>query len=68
LIGACEYGNELPASIKGGEFLDWLSDCQLLEKDSLPWSYLVGSEVWVKNYNSISKIQAVKIEFLSIKG
>ena len=22
LAGACEYGNELPDSIKGGEFLD----------------------------------------------
>jgi hypothetical protein len=27
VAGCCEHGNELPGSIKGGEFLDWLSDC-----------------------------------------
>jgi hypothetical protein len=35
---SCEYDNELPGSIKGGEFLDLLSDCQLLKKDSPPWT------------------------------
>jgi hypothetical protein len=25
--GLCEHGNEPSGSIKGGEFLDWLSDC-----------------------------------------
>jgi hypothetical protein len=34
MAGCCEYGNELLGSIKGGEFLDELSDCQLLKKDS----------------------------------
>jgi hypothetical protein len=23
----CEHGNELPSSMKGREFLDWLSEC-----------------------------------------
>jgi hypothetical protein len=32
----CEYGNETSGSIKGGEFLEQLSDCQLLMKDSAP--------------------------------
>jgi hypothetical protein len=27
LAGSCEHGNELPGSIKGEEFLDYLSDC-----------------------------------------
>jgi len=26
-LGSCEYGNEPSGSIKGGEFLDLLSDC-----------------------------------------
>jgi hypothetical protein len=30
--GSCEHGNEPLASIKGGEFLDNLSDCWLLKK------------------------------------
>jgi hypothetical protein len=38
----CERGNEPLGSIKDGEFLDWLSDCLLLKKDSAPWSWLVG--------------------------
>jgi len=25
-LGPCEHGNELSGCIKGGEFLDWLSD------------------------------------------
>jgi hypothetical protein len=37
VAGSCEHGNELSGFIKGGEFLDWLSDYQLL-KDSAPWS------------------------------
>jgi hypothetical protein len=38
VAGSSEHGNELLGSIKGGEFLDQLSDCQLLKKDSAPWS------------------------------
>jgi hypothetical protein len=36
--GSCEHGNEPLGSIKGGEFLDWLSDYYLLKKDSVPWT------------------------------
>jgi hypothetical protein len=39
---SCEHGNEYLGSIKIWEFLEWLSDCWLLEKDSAPWSWLVG--------------------------
>jgi hypothetical protein len=35
--GSCEHGNEPSSSIKGGEFLDQLSDYQLL-KGSVPRS------------------------------
>jgi hypothetical protein len=42
LEGTSEHGNEPSRSIKGGEFLDYLSDCQLLKKDSAPWSQLVN--------------------------
>jgi hypothetical protein len=38
MVGSCEHGNELPSSIKGGEFLDQLSDNKLLKKDSVPWN------------------------------
>jgi len=31
---SCEHGNEPSSSVKGGEFLDQLSDYQLLKKDS----------------------------------
>jgi hypothetical protein len=36
MTGSCEHGNEPSGPIKGGEFLDYLSDCQLLMKDSVP--------------------------------
>jgi hypothetical protein len=32
------HDNEPSGFINGGEFLDWLSDCQLLKKDSAPCS------------------------------
>jgi hypothetical protein len=38
VAGCCEHGNEPSGSIKGREFLDKLSDCQLLKKDSAPFS------------------------------
>jgi hypothetical protein len=25
--GCCKHGNEMSGTLKGGEFLDWLSDC-----------------------------------------
>jgi hypothetical protein len=33
VAGSCEYGNETLGFIKRGEFLEELSDCQLLKKD-----------------------------------
>jgi hypothetical protein len=38
VAGSCEHGNGLSGSINGGEFLDYLSGCQLLNKDSAPWN------------------------------
>jgi len=38
VAGSFEHGNETSVSIKSGEFLDWLSDCQLLKEESAPWS------------------------------
>jgi hypothetical protein len=34
----CEHGTESSGCIKGGEFLDLLSDYQLLKEDSALWS------------------------------
>jgi hypothetical protein len=36
VAGCCEHGNELLGSIKGGEFIDLLSNYQLVKKDSAP--------------------------------
>jgi hypothetical protein len=33
-----QQGNEPSGSIKGQRFIDQLVDCQLLKKDSSPWS------------------------------
>jgi hypothetical protein len=38
VAGSCEHGNEVSGSLKGGKFLDWLSDCQFLKKVSAAWS------------------------------
>jgi len=38
----CEHGNEPLGSIKEGEFLDWLSDCQLVKTVPREVSYLVS--------------------------
>jgi hypothetical protein len=34
VVGYCECGNELLGSIKCGEFLDYVRNCQLLKKVS----------------------------------
>jgi len=34
----CEHGNETSGFIKGGEFVDWLSDYKLPKKGSAPRS------------------------------
>jgi hypothetical protein len=36
MVGSCEYGNATSGSIKDGEFLEQLSDYQLLKKNSAP--------------------------------
>jgi hypothetical protein len=38
LAGTCECGNEPWRSTKCGEFLDYLRNCYLYEKDCAPWS------------------------------
>jgi hypothetical protein len=38
LKGSFERGNETSSSIRDGEFIDQLSEYQLLKKDSGPWS------------------------------
>jgi hypothetical protein len=40
MVGSCEHGNEPSDSIKGGELVDYPSDCQLLKKDSVPLDLL----------------------------
>jgi hypothetical protein len=42
VVGSYEHGNEPCGSITGGAFLYYLSDKQLLKKDSSPWSLSVG--------------------------
>jgi len=39
VMGSCEQGNKPLGYIKDGEFLDKLSNYQLLD-DSAPWSYM----------------------------
>jgi len=36
--GSCEHSNGTSASIKGEKFIDQLSDSQLINKNSVPWS------------------------------
>lgn len=40
---------KLTSSIKGGEFPDQLSDCQLLGKISMPWRYVVVTVLMIRN-------------------
>jgi hypothetical protein len=48
-VRSCEHDTEPLGSIKGGEFLDKLSDCWLLMKDSDPWDESVfHSNTFVK--------------------
>ena len=42
LVGSCEKGNKFLGSIKYGEFLDYLSYCQLLKKGCSPCSHLAS--------------------------
>jgi hypothetical protein len=42
VVGSCEHGNGTSGYVKEGEFLDWLSNCQVF-KDSAPCSYLVSA-------------------------
>jgi hypothetical protein len=44
VAGSCEHGNEPSGSIQGGEFLDQLSECSLLKKDSALRSYFKYSK------------------------
>jgi hypothetical protein len=38
MAGACEHGNEPSGSVKGEDFLHYLSDCYLLKIGSSSWS------------------------------
>jgi hypothetical protein len=47
VAGSCVPSNEPSGSIKGEEFFDWLSDCQLLKKDSVGWFVRIRSLIAV---------------------
>jgi hypothetical protein len=54
VAGSCEHDNEPSGSKNGREFLDCLSDCQLL-KNCAPWSELgVASFVTEFLYSKLS--------------
>jgi len=41
VAGSSEHGNEHSCSIKGSEFVEYLSDCQLVKKDAAPCGWFV---------------------------
>jgi hypothetical protein len=41
VVGSFEHGNNHSGTITGEEFIDNLSDCQLLKKNSVSWDELV---------------------------
>jgi hypothetical protein len=47
VVGYWEHDNEFLGSIKGREFIDWQSDCQLPKKYSGPWRYLSRSASYI---------------------
>jgi hypothetical protein len=52
-LGSCEHGIEPLGSMKGGEFLDYLSRyCYPLKKGSAPYSLLVNVVTGLKLLNT----------------
>jgi hypothetical protein len=41
VAGCCEHGNDLSDSLRGGEFLESLSDYEFLQSDCTACSYMV---------------------------
>jgi hypothetical protein len=50
----CENDNESLGSIKGGEFLDQLSDCHLLNKYFVPYTCIYARLGQLKLYESLT--------------
>jgi hypothetical protein len=40
VAGSCEYGNKYSCSIKGGEYLEQLIDCEVISENLVPCDYL----------------------------
>jgi hypothetical protein len=38
MVGLCKHGGDPSGSVEGVSFLDYLSDCYFLERDSAPCS------------------------------
>jgi hypothetical protein len=53
VMSPCEHSNEPFGPISGREFLDWLSDYQLLKKDSAPFENF--------SWNKVRNIRKVKL-------
>ena len=53
MSGVCEFGNELSVSIKCGQFLGQLKTCQLLNKDSAPWSLVTVKHLFCNKYQDV---------------
>jgi hypothetical protein len=57
VAGSCKHNSEPVGSIKSGEFLGKLGDCQLL-KDSASWTKLLGSSLGRLVRTSLNKSQS----------
>jgi hypothetical protein len=54
----CEYDNKTLSSIKGVEFIDWLSKYRLLKEDLAPWK--INQRIFVKVGMNIVPLQSTK--------
>ena len=52
LAGSCECGNELPVSIKFGEFVYYLTTYWVLNKYSAPWGCYLFIQLVIYIYKS----------------
>jgi hypothetical protein len=62
VTGCCEHGDEPPGCIRGGEFLDYLSNCWLL-KDFSPSIYFEGDTLHQVRLST----QLVVVKILTVK-
>jgi hypothetical protein len=65
---SCKHGNEPSGSLKGKQYLGWMSNYYVIKKDSVTWSWLTYGEPPCSERYTGATVKAIRIGTLMFRA